>query len=176
MEQILAARELDRDNDFPIVMVLGPFMKSDSRERIRLRASRLPNVTVLDFESQMEVLIRNSAAIIGMCGYNTFCEAMSFNKRVLFVPRVTPREEQLIRARRASELGLCEMLLPEEAATPSLLARKLRELPSIDKPSKNLKREDMAGFEAICEDVAKLCRTPNSRAEKARMKLAASRA
>lgn len=176
MEQILAARELDRDNDFPIVMVLGPFMKSDSRERIRLRASHLPNVTVLDFESQMEVLIRNSAAIIGMCGYNTFCEAMSFNKRILFVPRVTPREEQLIRARRASELGLCEMLLPEEAATPSLLARKLRELPSIDKPSKNLKREDMAGFESICEDVAKLCRTPNSRAEKARMKLAASRA
>ncbi|MDJ0613999.1 MAG: glycosyltransferase [Rhizobiaceae bacterium] len=156
MEQILAAREHDRANDFPIVMVLGPFMKSDSRDRIRLRAASLPNITVLDFESHMEVLIRNASAIVGMCGYNTFCEAMSFDKRTLFVPRTTPREEQLIRATRAQELGLCEMLLPEEAAVPSLLAEKLAALPSINVPSKRLNPNDMAGLGTICSEVAML--------------------
>ena len=160
MEQILAAREHDRSNDFPVVMVLGPFMKTDSRERIRLRASGLANITVLDFESQMEVLIRNASAIVGMCGYNTFCEAMSFDKRALFVPRTTPREEQLIRATRASEMGLCQMLLPEEAAIPSVLADRLRELPTIDEPSKHLQSGDMAGLEQICAEVALLSQAP----------------
>ncbi|MEM7290961.1 MAG: glycosyltransferase [Pseudomonadota bacterium] len=156
MEQILAAREFDNDNDFPIVMVLGPFMKSESRERIRLRASHLPNITVLDFESQMEILMRDASAIVGMCGYNTFCEAMSFNKRSLFVPRVNPREEQLIRAKRADELGLCQMLRPEEAAIPSVLAKKLKELPFIDEPSKHLATDDMEGLQRICAEVAEL--------------------
>ena len=48
-----------------------------------------------------------------MGGYNTYCEILSFDKPALIVPRVRPREEQLIRARRAAELGLVEMLLPE---------------------------------------------------------------
>ena len=160
MEQILAAREHDKSNDFPIVMVLGPFMKSDSRDRIRLRASGLGNITVLDFESHMEVLIRNASAIVGMCGYNTFCEAMSFDKRALFVPRTNPREEQLIRATRASEMGLCDVLLPEEAAVPSVLAEKLRQLPEIDEPSRHLRSGDMAGLEQICTEIALLSHIP----------------
>ena len=156
MEQVLAARETDTAADFPIVMVLGPFMKSDSREKIRMRASHLANITVVDFESHMELLIQNATAIVGMCGYNTFCEAMSFDKRVLFVPRTTPREEQLIRATRANELYLCKMLLPEEAAVPSKMAQMLRELPSIPKPSEQLTENNMAGLQNICVDVAEL--------------------
>lgn len=156
MEQVLAARETDTSADFPIVMVLGPFMKSESRDKIRMRASHLANITVVDFESHMELLIQNATAIVGMCGYNTFCEAMSFDKRVLFVPRTSPREEQLIRATRARELYLCKMLLPEEAAIPSKMAQKLRELPSIPRPSEQLSENNMAGLHNICLDVASL--------------------
>ena len=159
MEQVLAARELDQANDFPIVMVLGPFMKSESRDKIRYWASHLPNITVLDFESEMEALINKATAIVGMCGYNTFCEAMSFDKRALFVPRVAPREEQLIRARRASELGLCKMLHPDEAAVPSIMAENLKELPHIDLPSKALAQDDLSGLERICEEIAALSGT-----------------
>lgn len=156
MEQVLAAREYDRSIDFPIVMVLGPFMKSENRDRIRLRASHLANITVLDFASEMEVLMRGASAVVGMCGYNTFCEAMSFDKRALFVPRTTPREEQLIRATRASEMGLCIMLRPEESAIPSVMATKLKELPSIAEPSVQLAPNDMKGLESICAMVAEL--------------------
>jgi len=154
MEQVLAAREFDSSIDHPIVMVLGPFMKSESRERIRMRASRLANIKVIDFESRLEVLVQHADAIVGMCGYNTFCEAMSFDKRALFVPRKTPREEQFIRASRAEELGLCDMLSPEEAAIPSKMAEKLKALPTIARPSSGLKENDMAGLERICTEVA----------------------
>ena len=176
MEQVLAAREYDPTNDYPIVMVTGPFMKSDSRERIRMRASHLANVTVIDFESRLEVMMQHATAIVGMCGYNTFCEAMSFDKKVLFVPRTSPREEQYIRAKRANELGLCDILTPEEAAVPSAMASKLRALPEIENPSNNLLPDDMSGLENICMEIAQLSQKPGIREIKPSVGLAVENA
>jgi len=162
MEQVLAAREHDPQIDFPIVMVLGPFMKSENRERIRLRASRLANVTVIDFESRMEVLMQNAVGLVGMCGYNTFCEVLSFDRKALFVPRTKPREEQYIRAKRASEIGLSSMLTPEEASIPSIMAEALRNLPNLKHPSDSLSKTDMAGLENICAEVQKISESQKS--------------
>lgn len=156
MEQVLAAREFDPNIDFPVVMVLGPFMKLENRDRIRLRASRLANVTVIDFENRMEVLMQNAVGLVGMCGYNTFCEVLSFDRKALFVPRTKPREEQYIRAKRSTELGLSSMLTPEEAAIPSEMAKALRNLPNQKIPSQSLAEGDMAGLDNICIEVQKI--------------------
>jgi predicted glycosyltransferase len=155
----LAARELDISNDFPMVMVLGPFMKTENRERIRLHASALANISVLDFESKMETLVNGAAAVVGMCGYNTFCEVLSFDKKALFVPRVKPRQEQYIRASRARELGWCEMLTPEEAAIPKVLAQMLNRLPNLNLPSQLLKATELGGLDTICADIAQMVHT-----------------
>ena len=156
MEQVLAAREHDWQNDYPIVLVLGPFMKSESRERIRLRASRLANVNVIDFEARLEVLLANAVGVVGMCGYNTFCEVLSFDRKALFIPRTHPRQEQYIRASRARELGLCEMLTPEEASIPDVMARALRRLPELAQPSLSVERDDLSGLDVICDDIEQL--------------------
>ena len=156
MEQVLAAREFDSRLDYPIVMVLGPFMKLENRDRIRLRASSLANVTVIDFENRMEVLMQNAVAVVGMCGYNTFCEALSFDRKALYVPRTHPRQEQYIRASRGRELGLCEMLTPEEAAIPRTMADAFLRLQKIPKPSKNLAADDLKGLDTICSEVERL--------------------
>jgi predicted glycosyltransferase len=162
MEQVLAAREYDPQLDFPIVMVLGPFMKTENRDRLRLRASRLANVTVIDFESRMELLMQNAIALVGMCGYNTFCEVLSFDKKALFVPRTKPRQEQYIRANRASEIGLCTVLQPEEAAIPSVMAEALSKLPTQQSPSDNLKKGDMSGLDNICLEVENMSVLPKA--------------
>jgi predicted glycosyltransferase len=156
MEQVLAAREFDWQNDYPLVLVLGPFMKSENRERIRLRASNLANVLVIDFEAKLEVLLANAVGVVGMCGYNTFCEVLSFDRKALFVPRTQPRQEQYIRASRARELGLCDMLTPDEAAIPQVLARALRRLPEFSNPLSRLRPGDLAGLDNICEDFESL--------------------
>ena len=156
MEQVLAARELDISDDYPMVLVLGPFMKTENRERIRLRASALPNITVLDFESKMELLLDRATAVVGMCGYNTFCEVLSFDKKALFIPRVHPRQEQYIRASRARELGYCEMLTPEEASIPKVLAKMLNRLPKLENPSNHFDDSDLDGLKTICADVEKM--------------------
>ncbi len=156
MEQVLAARELDISNDFPLLMILGPFMKTENRERIRLRASALPNITVVDFEAKMELLLKKATAVVGMCGYNTFCEVLSFDKKALFVPRIQPRKEQYIRASRARELGLCEMMTLEEASIPKVLAQKLNGLPDIPPPSDVLEESYLDGLDNICLDIENL--------------------
>lgn len=55
-----------------------------------------------------------------MGGYNTVCEAVGLGKRVVVVPRVHPRQEQLIRAQRFAQLGLVSMVHPNDLSPDRL--------------------------------------------------------
>ena len=103
------------------VVVLGPFMDEPQRAKFRARAADMPNTLVLDYHPRLENLLANAAGVIAMGGYNTFCEILSFNKPALIIPRITPRTEQLIRARRAAELGLVTIVEPDRANVENLL-------------------------------------------------------
>ena len=52
------------------------------------------------------------------------CEVLSFEKHALIVPRVRPKPEQLIRAERMRDLGLIDMLHPDQL-NPRALTRWL---------------------------------------------------
>jgi predicted glycosyltransferase len=86
-----------------------------------------------------------------MGGYNTYCEILSFDKPALIVPRVAPRQEQLIRARRAAELGLIDMLLPQEAEDSIRFAAALKALPNRAPPSKTNAHLTLQGLGHISE-------------------------
>ncbi len=154
MRQVLAAREYDRTNDFPLVMILGPFMGGEEREEIRERARRVANVTVLDFETHIETIMMRATAIVSMGGYNTFCEILSFDKRALLVPRSRPRREQHIRASRAAQLGLIDMLDASAADDPRLMSRALAALPLRLVPSERGVKVDLDGLEKIGDMVS----------------------
>ena len=153
MSKVLAAREFDRKLTFPLVMVLGPFMKNEIQEEIHLRAEKLENIMVIDFDNELETIVNKARAVIGMCGYNTFCEIISFDKPALFMPRTHPREEQLIRAERASELGWVTKHSAEETQNPELMAQILHELPDKPAPSKSPVHIDLTGLETVCDQV-----------------------
>jgi predicted glycosyltransferase len=55
-----------------------------------------------------------------MGGYNTICEILASKKAALIIPRVTPRQEQLIRAERMQELGLVDVLHPKDLSPRTL--------------------------------------------------------
>nr|MBP9107554.1 hypothetical protein [Gemmatimonadaceae bacterium] len=57
-----------------------------------------------------------------MGGYNTVCDILTYAPRALIVPRVHPREEQLIRAERLAARGLLDVLHPSHC-TPEALAQ-----------------------------------------------------
>jgi predicted glycosyltransferase len=95
------------------VVVAGPDMDARGRELLHALASRNPALTVLDFVREPARLVAEAGCLVAMAGYNTVCEALSFRKRALVVPRVSPRSEQLIRAERLRARGLVELLHPE---------------------------------------------------------------
>ena len=99
-------------------------------------------------------VIAGAQAVVSMGGYNTVCEILSFDKPALVVPRTVPREEQLIRASRASELGLFDMLLPEDAENPAKMAAALKALPNRAPPSVNARGLKLDGLENISRRIA----------------------
>lgn len=156
MSMVLAAREYDRNLVYPLVLVPGPFMKNEQREEIHRRAQNLANVTVIDFDNEIEAIMDRSKAIIGMCGYNTFCEILSFDKPALFVPRTKPRQEQLIRATRASEVGLTRVLDADHAVDPAKMADALHALPNAPRPSEAGWMPDLTGLNVISNHVGEM--------------------
>ncbi|GJL81072.1 MAG: membrane protein [marine bacterium B5-7] len=110
IDWVLRAYESGEPIPYPALMVLGPFMSSDTRQEFSERAVLLDNVQVQTFSPNMERVMQQAVAVVAMGGYNTFCEILSFDKKALLVPRSKPRREQLIRAERASERGLVTYL------------------------------------------------------------------
>jgi predicted glycosyltransferase len=109
------------------VLLCGPHMDPAVRLGLHQSALSTDRLEVLDFIPEPARLIEAAAAVVCMGGYNSVCEVMSFDKRALIVPRVQPRQEQLIRAQRLSDLGLVEMLSPDRLS-PGLLGERLEQL------------------------------------------------
>jgi predicted glycosyltransferase len=149
MEGVLAAYAAAPDLPHPVVLVLGPFMPAEARSRIRTRAAALDRASVIDFESRLEPLIRDAVGLVAMGGYNTFCELLSFDKRAILVPRTAPRREQLIRARRAAELGLAGVFEPEAVRDPQVMAQALRALPHQPLPSARGAARMLGGLDEV---------------------------
>ncbi len=96
------------------VLVTGPLMPAETREELKRRAATRPEMRVYEFVTDCCALVRRADRVIAMGGYNTICEILAAGKPALIVPRVRPRTEQLIRARRMAELGLLDALHPDE--------------------------------------------------------------
>ncbi len=135
IDQVMNAYLFDPTLTHKALIVLGPYMPGEQRAEFLRKGLSIPAVEVIEFDTRMEELIASSKAVVAMGGYNTYCEILSFDKPALIVPRTLPREEQLLRARRAAELGMIDMLLPEEAADPARMAAALKALPGRNLPS-----------------------------------------
>ncbi len=135
IEWVLRAYEHDPLLPYPALLVLGPFMQPERQAEFMDRAARLKRVDAITFHSHLEALVARAAGVVAMGGYNTFCEVLSFDKPALLVPRIAPREEQLLRVQRGAELGLIDMLHPDEADDPAVMVEALRRLPNRPRPS-----------------------------------------
>ena len=104
------------------VLITGPFMPAEAKERVRAFAEGKPRVGVLDFLPEPAVVVSRADRVVAMGGYNTICEVLSFEKQALIVPRVRPRSEQWIRAQRLRALGLIDVLHPDSVTPAAITA------------------------------------------------------
>src|SRR5439155_15663481 len=62
------------------VIVTGPFMPAEARQRLRLRAAEQPRLRILEFVTDPGELLSRADRVVAMGGYNTVCEVLSFGK------------------------------------------------------------------------------------------------
>lgn len=112
--------EAEMPADYNAVLVTGPHMPAESRHQVHQAAADKPYLRVLEFIPDSTHLIELADKIITMGGYNSVCEVLSFNKPALIVPRIHPRKEQLRRAQRLQEMGLVDMLHPDQVTSKAI--------------------------------------------------------
>lgn len=135
VDWVMRAYETRQRPLFPALIVMGPFMPAAAAAEFSERAEHLRDVEVLRFTPQIEPYLASATAIVGMGGYNTFCEILSFDKPTLMVPRIVPRREQALRAERAERTGLLRVLPIDKYPDPDLMSKALSELPQLPPPS-----------------------------------------
>jgi predicted glycosyltransferase len=110
------------------VILTGPFMPAEAMARLRQRALENPQLRVVGFVTDADLLLSRAERVVAMGGYNTVCEILACGKPALIVPRVKPRLEQWIRAERLQALGFLEVTHPD-ALNPQLLTEWLQREP-----------------------------------------------
>jgi len=159
IDWVISAYEADPTIALPALIVFGPFMSREKRKDFAERIARNPKLEGLGFEPRLELLMNRAHCVVAMGGYNTFCEILSFDKPALIVPRVKPRLEQAIRAQRADELRLVEMLCdPSQTGDgerdPLVMARALQALAKRPPPSQAFMPDLLEGLPAISRALA----------------------
>lgn len=110
---------------FASVVLLGPDLPPEKRAELTALIERTDApVFAVDYAQQIDRLMRSADLCVTMGGYNTMCEVVSRGRPAIVVPRVSPRQEQLIRATKWQELGLLTMIHPD-ALSPSVLAQAI---------------------------------------------------
>jgi predicted glycosyltransferase len=140
--------EATRKTGRTAVLLTGPLMPESARSQVAAAAENVPSLKVIDFADEGDAFVKHASHVVSMGGYNTLAAILSHNKPALIVPRVTPREEQLIRANRLAELGLVDALHPRDLTADSIVQWLDRTTPNASHPATQI---DMGGLNRIGE-------------------------
>ena len=108
---------------FKSVLITGPFMPKQERKDVFRRARRL-GIRTYHFYRQMEKIFAAADIVVSMGGYNTLCEILGQGTISLVIPRETPRQEQIIRARAFHRQNLVDYI-PWADYAPDILKESI---------------------------------------------------
>jgi predicted glycosyltransferase len=102
------------------LVITGPFMPAETKAELCSLARGQNRLRVREFVRHPGRLLRRAERVVTMCGYNALTEAVTLGVPILGVPRVKPRIEQLIRAQRFADLGLIDVMYPDDASPDAI--------------------------------------------------------
>lgn len=118
--------------EFDSLVITGPLMKTGTAFSEDLHSRELA-LTTLRFTPDLFSYLNAADLVVSMGGYNSVVEILSLNQRAIVVPRVKPREEQLIRTERLAARNLVRMIHPKKL-TPDQLFRQISESLESERP------------------------------------------
>lgn len=106
-------------------IVCGPLLDQGETSALKqsIEASRAP-AELVSYCPHMSAAIASSDLVVCMGGYNTTAELLATAQKALVIPRVKPRQEQLIRAQRLKSLGVLDYIRPDELE-PAFVANRI---------------------------------------------------
>ncbi len=141
------------------VVITGPHMPHEQRRRLANLIPSDSEIEIIDRLVETEVYLKSAARVVTMGGYNSIMSVLSYCKPSMVVPRIAPRREQWIRAKRLEDAGWLTLVLPEQLS-PSII-RQWLETPLVPTPAPGC--VDLGGLQQITERVLSLnptCCTP----------------
>lgn len=146
------------------VLLTGPFMPAETQQRLRLLAQANPQLRLVDYLAEPTLLLEQASRVVTMGGYNTTCEVLAYQKPALVVPRISPRQEQWIRADRLHRHGLIDMLHPTQLSPQALTDWLYQPLPARAPGGASV---NLSGLDNLVADLQRLlvvATLPNSQA------------
>ncbi|UCC80179.1 MAG: hypothetical protein JSW64_02115 [Candidatus Zixiibacteriota bacterium] len=135
-----AIRGFKAEIPFDISIVAGPFIPEQLWRRYSDLAAGLP-VRLYKFVADIRPYVLSSDLVVSTAGYNTVTDVLGYGKRALFIPRIKFRQEQLLRSRRFAELGIVDMLYPDEVSSDSLIDKITEMTSGNDRPVEEARRK-----------------------------------
>jgi predicted glycosyltransferase len=124
-EAFLSAMNQLRTRGWIGVLITGPYMGADDVDRLRLHpGARWASLIRMVDDLPSHLAAADAAVCMG--GYNTSCEVLALGVRAVVVPRIQPRQEQLMRAERLAARGLVQLLHPNQLS-PRVLADRIED-------------------------------------------------
>jgi predicted glycosyltransferase len=150
-----AVERLNEQRRKPIncTVYAGLLMAEPDYQRLRAIGKRMGG-RVKRFVDDMPRAVARANAVVGMCGYNTVCDFLSFRRPALVVPRSGPSREQPIRASILAERGLAESVPLAEATAHDIAESLEYVLEEDDYPENEL--PDLDGIENTVDAVLEL--------------------
>ncbi len=107
-------------------LVTGPLMPPAEYQALA-QASTQGGVACAAFVEDMAGLLTSADAVVAMGGYNTVCELLAAAVPAVVVPRIAPRQEQLLRATHLARRGLVHLERPDTLCGERLAAAVVRQ-------------------------------------------------
>ncbi len=109
---------------FEMKIIGGPFIPEQSWQTLQEMSRGKQGLSLQKFVPDLEKELRQAAASLSQCGYNTAMEILRSRVPALVVPFSTDEEdEQMNRARRLERLGALKVLEPKHLDPHSLAAQ-----------------------------------------------------
>jgi len=125
LDQFLHAAELLRPElGGRWLAVSGPLMADAEHERLMRLGDRF-GVEVRRVVPNLRLELAGADCVVGMAGYNTVCDVLSYRRPAVLVPRPGPSQEQSMRADRLEEWKAVEVVRSRELSGPAI-ARAIR--------------------------------------------------
>jgi predicted glycosyltransferase len=95
------------------LIICGPEMPAQQKQLVVEAAENNLRVILGEFTDDLMSYMQAADVIVSMAGYNTVCEILSAEKPAVILPRSSPSQEQLIRAKSMESLGYFKAIHPE---------------------------------------------------------------